>query len=84
MLVLSRKKNESIVIDDQITIMIIEIRGDKVRLGIDAPKNVTVHRKEIFEAISRHNATLDGPERIATGIPAEETSERNSAKVIHG
>lgn len=51
MLVLSRKKNESIVINDNITIVIVEIRGDKVRLGIEAPKDVPVHRKEIFDAI---------------------------------
>lgn len=51
MLVLSRKKNESIVINDSITIVVVEVRGDKVRLGIDAPKDVPVHRKEIFDAI---------------------------------
>ena len=51
MLVLSRKKNESIVINDNITIVVVEIRGDKVRLGIEAPKDVPVHRKEIFDAI---------------------------------
>lgn len=51
MLVLSRKKNESIVINDNISIVVVEIRGDKVRLGIEAPKNVPVHRKEIYEAI---------------------------------
>lgn len=51
MLVLSRKKNESIIINDNITITVIEIRGDKVRLGIDAPKDVSVHRREVYEAI---------------------------------
>ena len=51
MLVLSRKKNESVVIDDKITITVIEIRGDKVRLGIAAPETVPVHREEIYEAI---------------------------------
>lgn len=51
MLVLSRKKNESIVINSDITITIVEIRGDKVRLGIVAPKDVPVHRQEIWEAI---------------------------------
>lgn len=53
MLVLSRKKDEKIIIGDKITIMVIEIRGDKVRLGIDAPKEVTVHRQEVYEAIKR-------------------------------
>ncbi|MGQ9604807.1 MAG: carbon storage regulator CsrA [Thermogutta sp.] len=51
MLVLARKKNESIVINDQITIVVVDIRGDKVRLGITAPKEVPVHRREVFEAI---------------------------------
>ena len=51
MLVLSRKKNESIVINDDITIVVVEIRGDKVRLGIEAPKEVPVHRNEVYEAI---------------------------------
>ncbi len=51
MLVLSRKKDESIVINDDITIVVVEIRGDKVRLGIEAPKEVPVHRREVFESI---------------------------------
>lgn len=51
MLVLSRKKNESIVINNDITIVVVEIRGDKVRLGIDAPKEIPVHRREVFDAI---------------------------------
>ncbi|GAB4130386.1 carbon storage regulator CsrA [Thermopirellula anaerolimosa] len=51
MLVLARKKNESIVINDQITIVVVDIRGDKVRLGITAPKEVPVHRREVFDAI---------------------------------
>ena len=51
MLVLSRKKNESIIINDHVTVTVVEIRGDKVRLGIDAPKDVSVHRREVYEAI---------------------------------
>jgi len=54
MLVLSRKKNESIVIGDNITVVIVEIRGDKVRLGIEAPKEVPVHRREVYDAIKRN------------------------------
>ena len=60
MLVLSRKKNESIIINDNITITVIEIRGDKVRLGIEAPKEVSVHRREVYEAIHGHGP--NGPE----------------------
>lgn len=54
MIVLSRKKNESIVINDDITIVVVEIRGDKVRLGVEAPKEVPVHRREVFDAIYRN------------------------------
>lgn len=53
MLVLSRKKNESIVIGEGITIVVVEIRGDKVRLGIEAPTDVPVHRREVYDAIKR-------------------------------
>jgi carbon storage regulator len=51
MLVLSRKKNESIVINNDIRIVVVEIRGDKVRLGVEAPREVPVHRNEVYEAI---------------------------------
>ena len=60
MLVLSRKKDEKIIIGDNITIMVIEIRGDKVRLGIDAPKEITVHRQEVYEAIKREHDQANG------------------------
>ena len=55
MLVLSRQKDESIVIGDDIEITIVDIRGDKVRLGIAAPSEIPVHRKEVYEAIQREN-----------------------------
>lgn len=71
MLVLSRKKDEKIVIGDNITLMVIEIRGDKVRLGIDAPKEVTVHRQEVYEAIQRERET-------EKGRPIEEPEPNNS------
>ncbi|WP_145229018.1 carbon storage regulator CsrA [Gimesia algae] len=60
MLVLSRKKDEKIIIGDSITLMVIEIKNDKVRLGIEAPKDVTVHREEVYAAIkaqSEHDST---------------------------
>lgn len=53
MLVLSRRKNESIIINNDITIVVVEIRGDKVRLGVEAPKEVPVHRREVYDAIKR-------------------------------
>ena len=60
MLVLSRKKDEKIIIGDKITLMVIEIRGDKVRLGIEAPKDVTVHREEVYEAIIKERSGQEG------------------------
>jgi carbon storage regulator len=58
MLVLSRKKNESIVINNDITIVVVEIRGDKVRLGVEAPKEIPVHRREVYDAIRRNEMTI--------------------------
>lgn len=55
MLVLSRHRDESIIIGDDIVITIVDIRGDKVRLGIDAPTDIPVHRQEVYEAIQREN-----------------------------
>ena len=56
MLVLSRKKNESIVINDNIVITVVDVKGDKVRLGLDAPREVSIHRSEIYEAIREEKA----------------------------
>jgi carbon storage regulator len=57
MLVLSRQRDESIIIGDNIVVTIVDIRGDKVRLGIDAPTEIPVHRREVYEAIQRENRT---------------------------
>lgn len=65
MLVLSRQRDETIMIGDTIEITVVDIRGDKVRLGITAPKDVAVHRKEVYEAIKREN-------RQASQIRAED------------
>lgn len=65
MLVLSRKKNESIIINDHITVTVVEIRGDKVRLGIDAPKDVSVHRREVYDAI-QNQSKLSGAGSITS------------------
>ncbi len=53
MLVLSRQSDETIIIGDNIRVTIVEVRGDKVRIGIDAPRDVSVHRQEIYDAIRR-------------------------------
>lgn len=62
MLVLSRKKNEKIKIGDTIEVVIVEIRGDKVRLGVQAPDDVPVHREEVYDAIRRGTPVRQGPE----------------------
>ena len=68
MLVLSRKKDEKIVIGDNVSIMVVEIRGDKVRLGIDAPRDVSVHRREVYDAIKRKESEHNAVEDDATGL----------------
>jgi len=66
MLVLSRHRDESIMIGDNIVITIVDIRGDKVRIGIQAPTNVPVHREEIYEAIQREaSAATQGETKIS-------------------
>jgi carbon storage regulator len=71
MLVLSRKKNESIVINNDITITVVEIRGDKVRLGIVAPKEVPVHRQEVYDAIhGKDTAAEPAPATVVVNKPA--------------
>lgn len=62
MLVLSRKRDESIIIGDNIIVTIVEIRGDKVRLGVTAPREVSVHRKEVWEAIQRESLRRESDE----------------------
>ena len=64
MLVLSRHRDESIIIGDDIVVTIVDIRGDKVRLGINAPQDIPVHRQEVFEAIKREsqNQSQKAPE----------------------
>lgn len=55
MLILSRKKEESIIIDGRISISIVDIKGDQVKLGIDAPREVKIHREEVYKAIQEEN-----------------------------
>ena len=76
MLVLSRQRDESIIINDNVVVTIVDIRGDKVRLGIQAPQEVPVHRREVYEAIQRENrrATSVGP-RDTENLPKQDISE---------
>lgn len=60
MLVLSRQRDETIMIGDEVEITVVDIRGDKVRLGITAPRHIQVHRKEVYEAIKRENQQAAG------------------------
>lgn len=79
MLVLSRQRDESIVIGDNIEIVIVDIRGDKVRLGINAPTEIPVHRREVYEAIKRENqraAQIDSAELRPLGRSLADRSRR--------
>ena len=59
MLVLSRQRDQSIMIGDNVVVTIVDVRGDKVRLGIDAPGEIPVHRQEVYDAIQRENRQSD-------------------------
>ena len=75
MLVLSRQRDESIIIGDNIVVTIVDIRGDKVRLGINAPTEIPVHRQEVYEAIQRENvrsSKLDPKDAQAVGKAVKE------------
>jgi carbon storage regulator len=63
MLVLSRQKDESIVIGDDVEITIVDVRGDKVRLGITAPREIPVHRREVYDAIQREKAEKEAQQK---------------------
>jgi len=82
MLVLSRKKDESIVINNDITIVVVEIRGDKVRLGVEAPKEVPVHRREVYDAIARGEPVDSGVNSAPLG--ASGSSDSLSGETVRG
>ena len=77
MLVLSRQCDQTIVIGDNIEITVVSIRGDKVRLGINAPREITVHRKEVYDAIQKENA--DGTDR-----PRGRSARLNGSRIPRG
>jgi len=81
MLVLSRQRDETIMIGDDIEITVVDIRGDKVRVGISAPRNVQVHRKEVYESIKREN-TEAAQVRVddLTGIDGRTTNARRTGR----
>lgn len=68
MLVLSRQRDESIVIGDNIVITVVDIRGDKVRLGINAPTEIPVHRSEVYAAIQRQNERENPRKENSDGV----------------
>ena len=83
MLVLSRQRDQSIVIGDNIVVTIVDVRGDKVRLGIDAPEEIPVHRQEVFDAIQRENSRDGQQEPEQTRGPGH-TSTTGSGVVPDG
>lgn len=78
MLVLSRQRDESIIIGDNIVITVVDIRGDKVRLGIQAPTEIPVHRQEVYEAIQRENLRAQGLDPDETPVVSKFPNRRNS------
>ncbi len=81
MLVLSRQRDETIMIGDEIEITVVDIRGDKVRLGINAPRTVHVHRKEVYEAIRRENADASRVQVDDLGSVDQNLRKRNGRSV---
>ncbi len=69
MLLLSRKKNESIVIGEGIVITVVAINGDKVRLGVEAPKEIPVHRREVYEKLKQPGTPQEGSQRDSSSAP---------------
>lgn len=77
MLVLTRRAGESIIIGNDIVVTILEVRGDQVRIGIDAPRTVSVHREEIFRAVERENtAAVAAAERTRAALRRSRPDQR--------
>ena len=84
MLVLSRKKGESVVVNGNITIVVVDVRGDKARIGIEAPADVAVYRSEILTKNAEGSASGAEAEKTAQGKKAAETSRRAKVKNVRG
>ncbi len=82
MLVLSRQRDETIMIGDDVEITIVDIRGDKVRIGINAPRHIQVHRKEVYDAIKRENEQAAGmsPHDVADVVDRDVEKSRSERK----
>ena len=81
MLVLSRQRDESIMIGDDVEIIIVDVRGDKVRLGITAPKDIPVHRREIYDAIKREKGlSPESKEQQENGTQKKSENEKEQSK----
>lgn len=81
MLVLSRQRDETIIIGDNIQVTVVDIRGEKVRLGIAAPPHIPVHRKEVYEAIQRENqAQADAEGKAPADVESLAEKKKNNGK----
>ena len=80
MLVLSRQRDETIIIGDNVEVTVVDIRGDKVRLGITAPKDISVHRKEVYEAIRRENRQAAQPATTPPSVPPPPSAPGSAAQ----
>jgi carbon storage regulator len=78
MLVLARKVGQQIVIGDQIEVTVLEVRGEQVRLGINAPRSIAVHRKELLEQVARENVRAAGVDRESLNAAAESVERPDS------
>jgi carbon storage regulator len=81
MLVLSRKKDEVIVIGDSVEITIVDIRGDQVKIGVSAPKAVSIHRKEVYDAIQEENRAAAASSGLQVGALAEALRKKTAKPV---
>jgi carbon storage regulator len=75
MLVLSRKRDEVIMIGDDISIIVVDIQGDKVRLGVEAPHEIPVHRQEVYDAIHREDEEIKKSKKAADALDASDEAE---------